>query len=115
MNDQEFQLLRGRILHVLGDVESLAEHVNTLMGCAPVERKPFPVLYLRRERGWSQARVVTELQRAASTCGHRLPDRKELQQLVSGWERGLAPNAFYRELLRMVFGRGSHHANKASA
>ena len=115
MKEEDLRLIRGRILHVLGDVEALAERINTLMGCQTMKGKPFPVLYLRRQRGWSPARLVAELQRAAVTCGHPVPEKRALEELVSGWERGLAPGAFHRELLRMVFRPESGRSKKGAA
>jgi hypothetical protein len=103
VTDAELKQLRGRIMHVLGDVEALATHMNTLMGSQPLRGKPFPVQYLRRQRGWSQARVVLELEKAAAVCGQHLPMEKDLKSMVAAWERGLAPSAFHRELLRMIF------------
>jgi hypothetical protein len=99
----ELQTLRGRVMHVLGDVQALANHLNTLEGCSPIDRRPVPVKSLRTQRGWPAARVAAELERAAIDCGVRLPDRKTLRCMVIGWEGGLAPDPFYRELLRIVF------------
>jgi hypothetical protein len=102
-------------MHVLGDVDALASHVNTLLGCSPVDRKPFPLQYLRRERGWSQNRVVSELQKAAADSGQKPPTTPQLQELVSGWEKGLAPSPYYRELLRIIFAKKPQGRRTASA
>jgi hypothetical protein len=103
VTDAELKQLRGRIMHVLGDVEALAAHMNTLMGSHSVPGKPFPIQYLRRQRGWSQARVIVELKKAAAICGQHLPTETDLKSMVAAWERGLPPSPFHRELLGMVF------------
>jgi hypothetical protein len=62
--------------------------------------KPFPVLHLRRQCGWSQVRLVAELQQVVVVCGHPVPEKRALKELVTGWERGLPRAAFHRELRR---------------
>jgi hypothetical protein len=99
----ELQTLRGRVMHVLGDVQALANHLNTLDGCSPIDRRVVPIKHLRDRRGWSIARVVIELEKAAHDCGQKPPDRKTLRSMVIGWEGGLVPDPFYRELLRTIF------------
>jgi hypothetical protein len=99
----ELQALRGRVMHVLGDVQALANHLNTLAGCSPIDRRPVPIKSLRNQRSWSVAHVVIELEKAARECGQGFPDRKTLRSMVIGWEAGLIPDPFYRELLRMIF------------
>lgn len=106
----ELQTLRGRVMHVLGDVQALANHLNTLDGCSPIDRRVVPIKRLRDQCGWSVARVVIELEKAAQECGQKLPDRKTLRSMVIGWEGGLIPDPFYRELLRTIFSPGADAA-----
>lgn len=99
----ELQVLRGRVMHVLGDVQTLANYLNTLSGCSPIDRRPVPIKSLRNQRGWSFNRMAVELEKAARDCGQRLPERKALRSMIAGWEGGLIPDPFYRELLRIIF------------
>ncbi|WP_391530594.1 hypothetical protein, partial [Candidatus Frankia nodulisporulans] len=56
-------------------------------------------------RGWSRARLVHELNRAASARGQRLPGDKSLQRMIRQWNAGdRLPSTFYAELLSAVFG-----------
>lgn len=112
IDEQEAREIRGRIMHVLGDVQSLVEHVNALTGIPPVdERKTFPLKRLRRERGWTHERVACELQRAAARSRNRIPDRKTLRCMIIDWEsEKRLPNTFYRELLHQSFMDESVHA-----
>lgn len=105
IDEQQAREIRGRIMHVLGDVQALVEHVNELTGIPPVdERRTFPLKRLRRERGWTYTRVAFELQRAAAHSRNRVPDRKTLTCMIADWEsEKRLPNTFYRELLRQSF------------
>jgi transcriptional regulator with XRE-family HTH domain len=59
----------------------------------------------RIERGWSQAQLISELERVAARRGDRLPGRETLKSRVSRWENGRArPDGFYQRLLREAFG-----------
>src|SRR3954454_5524287 len=55
----------------------------------------------RTRLGWSQARLVSELQVLASRQGMSLPDISTMKSRVSRWENDHArPSEFYRPLLR---------------
>lgn len=59
----------------------------------------------RVARGWSQARLVSELSRMAARQGKHLPDPATVKSRVSRWENGHSkPDDFYRQLLREAFG-----------
>lgn len=59
----------------------------------------------RRARGWSQSRLIAEMERAASRGGVTLPSRDTLKSRVSRWENDHArPDDFYRRLLREALG-----------
>lgn len=59
----------------------------------------------REDRGWSQTRLIGELERIAARRGQALPSRETLKSRVSRWENGRArPDDFYRRLLREAFG-----------
>lgn len=59
----------------------------------------------RREREWSQTRLIAELERVAERRGVALPSRETLKSRVSRWENQHAkPDDFYRPLLREAFG-----------
>lgn len=59
----------------------------------------------RRERGWSQTRLISELERVARRRSIQLPTRETMKSRVSRWENNHSkPDEFYRELLREVLG-----------
>lgn len=59
----------------------------------------------RQERGWSQSRLIAEMEVAASRQGVTLPSRETLKSRVSRWENNHArPDDFYRQLLREALG-----------
>lgn len=59
----------------------------------------------RRDREWSQTRLIAELQRVALRRGIALPSLETLKSRVSRWENGHAtPDEFYRQLLREALG-----------
>jgi len=59
----------------------------------------------RRERDWSQTRLIGELERVAKRHGVTLPSRETLKSRVSRWENNHAvPDEFYRQLLREALG-----------
>jgi len=59
----------------------------------------------RRQREWSQARLISELERVAARGGKGLPSRETLKSRISRWENNHAtPDEYYRRLLREAFG-----------
>src|SRR4051794_32196423 len=59
----------------------------------------------RRQREWSQARLISELERIAARGGRSLPSRETLKSRISRWENSHAkPDEYYRHLLREAFG-----------
>lgn len=74
----------------------------------------------RREHGWSQARLISELSKRALDTGTPVATRASLKPLVSRWENGHAvPDEVYRRLLREIYGRtdtelGFSHETPAS-
>jgi transcriptional regulator with XRE-family HTH domain len=59
----------------------------------------------RRDRDWSQTRLIAELERVAKRRNVTLPTRETLKSRVSRWENGHAkPDDFYRQLLREALG-----------
>ena len=59
----------------------------------------------RQERGWSQSRLIAEMEVAAARQGVTLPSRETLKSRVSRWENNHArPDDFYRQLLREALG-----------
>ena len=59
----------------------------------------------RQERGWSQSRLIAEMELVASRQGVTLPSRETLKSRVSRWENNHArPDDFYRQLLREALG-----------
>jgi transcriptional regulator with XRE-family HTH domain len=59
----------------------------------------------RREREWSQTRLIAELEQVAARRGAALPSRETLKSRISRWENQHAkPDDFYRPLLREAFG-----------
>jgi transcriptional regulator with XRE-family HTH domain len=62
----------------------------------------------RKAQGWSQMRLITELQRQAQKIKMPIAGRASLKTLVSRWENGHAvPDECYQRLLRAVFGAGN--------
>jgi len=58
----------------------------------------------RLRRGWSQTRVIVELQAAAVRRGTELPETSVLKTQISRWENGhRVPDDFYRRLLQDAF------------
>ena len=58
----------------------------------------------RLRRGWSQTRVIVELQAAAVRRGTELPETSVLKTQISRWENGhRVPDEFYRRLLQDAF------------
>jgi transcriptional regulator with XRE-family HTH domain len=59
----------------------------------------------RKDRDWSQTRLIAELERVAKRRNVTLPTRETLKSRVSRWENGHArPDDFYRQLLREALG-----------
>ena len=59
----------------------------------------------RQERGWSQSRLIAEMEVVAGRQGVTLPSRETLKSRVSRWENNHArPDDFYRQLLREALG-----------
>jgi len=59
----------------------------------------------RAARGWSQARLIRELQTTAKRDGFVLPAAESLRGQVSRWENGhVQPDEEYRRLLRLIYG-----------
>lgn len=60
----------------------------------------------REARGWSQTRLIAELERCAAQSQIRLPEHKHLKTQVSRWENGrVVPGDLYRELFRTIYHR----------
>lgn len=60
----------------------------------------------RTDRGWSQGRAIAELQRQAQALGVSIPAPSSLKTQLSRWENGhRTPDAFYQQLLGLVYGR----------
>src|SRR4051812_25426517 len=58
----------------------------------------------RRARGWSQMRLLSELQRIALLRGVALPSRNSMKTEVSRWENGhVTPTEPYVALLAEVY------------
>ncbi|HET7388180.1 MAG TPA: helix-turn-helix transcriptional regulator [Nocardioidaceae bacterium] len=63
----------------------------------------------RRDRGWSQTRMIAELQRIAARRNIELPGLETMKSRVSRWENNHSrPDDFYRELLREALGMDDH-------
>ena len=61
----------------------------------------------RIELGWSQSRLIAELQKQARSLGATLPSAKSLKTQVSRWENGhRTPDAFHQRLFAMAYRRG---------
>jgi transcriptional regulator with XRE-family HTH domain len=59
----------------------------------------------REERGWSQARLVAELEHRARAAGMAVMSRSSLKTALSRWENGhVVPDRHYRRLLADIFG-----------
>src|SRR5215218_4990281 len=60
----------------------------------------------REERGWSQSRLMYELERHAVASGLAVPGRESLRIMLSRWENGrVRPNDSYRRLLSSIHDR----------
>jgi transcriptional regulator with XRE-family HTH domain len=59
----------------------------------------------RENRGWSQARLVSELERRGRAAGIPIMSRTSLKTALSRWENGhFLPDRHHRRLLREIFG-----------
>src|SRR4051812_26383084 len=59
----------------------------------------------RLERGWSQGRLLAEMERLAYSRGLSIMSRSSLRTALSRWENGhIAPTAPYRWLLGQLLG-----------
>ena len=59
----------------------------------------------REERSWSQARLMSELERRGRTAGVPVMSRTSLKTAVSRWENGhMSPDRQYRRLFREIYG-----------
>jgi transcriptional regulator with XRE-family HTH domain len=59
----------------------------------------------RTARGWSQARVIHDMQRYAAAAGVPVASPDSLKTQLSRWENGhRMPDAVHRQILRAVFG-----------
>ncbi|GII22589.1 hypothetical protein Pme01_21860 [Planosporangium mesophilum] len=55
---------------------------------------------VRRQRGWSQQRLIFEMQRVAPRLGMTVPAPESLKAMLSRWENGhQVPDAYNRRLL----------------
>jgi transcriptional regulator with XRE-family HTH domain len=60
----------------------------------------------RTELGWSQSRVIAELQKQARSLGLTLPSARSLKTELSRWENGHRnPDAFHQRLFAMTYRR----------
>jgi transcriptional regulator with XRE-family HTH domain len=60
----------------------------------------------REARGWSQAKLIAELELCAKQRKVRLPGHGNLKSQISRWENGrVTPGDLYRELFRAVYRR----------
>ena len=55
-----------------------------------------PLQAARHKRGWSQSRLIWELNQLASRKGCSLPTLASLKTLISRWENGHATPSFYQ-------------------
>ena len=59
----------------------------------------------REQLGWSQARLVSELERRGRTTGLAVMSTPSLKTALSRWENGhVQPDRHYRKLLRDIYG-----------
>jgi transcriptional regulator with XRE-family HTH domain len=59
----------------------------------------------RESRGWSQTRLIQELQRHAAVAGFRVASEASLRTQLSRWENGRpVGDEMYRRLFRTIFG-----------
>ena len=59
----------------------------------------------RRQRGWGQLRLVSEMRRAAQKRGQSLPSDASVKRRIASWENGhSAPDDFYGRLLCEALG-----------
>ena len=69
----------------------------------------------RIELGWSQSRLIAELQRQARSLGKTLPPASSLKTQVSRWENGhKTPDAFHQRLFAMTYRRSPEELGIAS-
>ena len=59
----------------------------------------------RRARGWSQLRVVVELESRGARRRLAMPSRTSLKTQLSRWENGTIPDEPYRTLLAELYER----------
>jgi hypothetical protein len=62
-----------------------------------------PLQQLRKDRGWSQMKLIHRLRATAAEQGITLPVQGSLKTMVCRWEHGRAVSEFYRDLLMQVF------------
>jgi transcriptional regulator with XRE-family HTH domain len=59
----------------------------------------------REQLGWSQARLMSELEHRGRTAGIAVMTRSSLKTALSRWENGhVIPDRHYRRLLREIYG-----------
>jgi transcriptional regulator with XRE-family HTH domain len=59
----------------------------------------------RAELGWSQARLISELECRSHAAGVSIMGRSSLKTALSRWENGhVVPDRHYRRLLKEIFG-----------
>lgn len=59
----------------------------------------------RQQRGWSQARLISELERRSRAAGLSIMSAASLRTALSRWENGrVKPDELHRRLLREIFG-----------
>jgi transcriptional regulator with XRE-family HTH domain len=59
----------------------------------------------RADRAWSQARLVSELERRGRSTGFAVMARSSLKTALSRWENGhFVPDRHYRRLFRQIYG-----------
>ena len=74
---------------------------------SPAERVGKELKLLRLARGWSQERLIVELERRAPEVGVHVAARRSLRTLVSNWENGKRfPTRDYQKLFATIYGVG---------
>lgn len=69
--------------------------------------QPFGILLrnARKQRGWGQLRLVSEMRRAAARMGHSLPTDASVKRRIASWENGHSiPDEFYGPLISEALG-----------